>query len=208
MDRQNISFSVLPNSEIGWIKLWPWECIVTVVISVCCVHIVGHLLRVCPSLRRTPCSVAFLLHYPGRKCLWDIFLIWTEGLRTEDDVCCTDCEALWGKFVILNYINKTDMIRSDRWTDTRGRNVNLEWKLPRLGCREGLPRSVLYEFGHTALLCTWGLRQKCMTSWPFSVKMDPSYRVTVHASAYTVICSLVSMNKLNLKSKSHWISVS
>lgn len=32
-----------------------------------------------------------------------------EGLRLEGVVCCTDCTALWGKIVILDYMNKTDL---------------------------------------------------------------------------------------------------
>lgn len=53
--------------------------------------------------------------------------IWTESLRIEGDVCCTDCAALWGKFVTLDFvqcINKTD-------------STNLCWclKAPRLHWR-------------------------------------------------------------------------
>lgn len=53
--------------------------------------------------------------------------IWIESLRIEGDVCCTDCAALWGKFVTLDFvqcINKTD-------------STNLCWclKAPRLHWR-------------------------------------------------------------------------
>ena len=35
-----------------------------------------------------------------------VLLIHCESLRTESVVCCTDCKAPWGKFVILGYTNK------------------------------------------------------------------------------------------------------
>ncbi len=41
----------------------------------------------------------------------EFFPIRSEGLWTEGVVCCADCKDPWGKlgFVILGYINKTDL---------------------------------------------------------------------------------------------------
>lgn len=36
----------------------------------------------------------------------EFFFIWMWALRYGGVTCCTDCEALWGKFVILGYINE------------------------------------------------------------------------------------------------------
>ncbi len=45
----------------------------------------------------------------------EFFPIWFEGLRTEGAVSCKDGKTPWGKlwFVILSYINKTDLTWHD-----------------------------------------------------------------------------------------------
>ncbi len=59
-----------------------------------------HLLPVCLSCDFFP---------PLKRFFGKVSLIRIEGLRTEGVVCCTDCKAPWGKFVILSYMNKTDL---------------------------------------------------------------------------------------------------
>lgn len=49
--------------------------------------------------------------------LGEFFLIWIRDLKTEGAVRCRDCEALWGKCVILGYKNKSDLneLRKNVW---------------------------------------------------------------------------------------------
>lgn len=74
-------------------------------------YVINHSFMLC-FVQRTPAS------------LWDFFLIWTNGLRTE--------EALWGKVVILAYIIKMNL------TWTSGFVIVQLWKLLKYGlvCRK------------------------------------------------------------------------
>lgn len=58
--------------------------------------------------------------------LKEFFLIRFDGLRKEGAVCCTDCEALWGKFVILGYIQNIKLTWLDFKTMTLHENGHTE----------------------------------------------------------------------------------